>query len=308
MDHRSEVQEFLRTRRARITPEQANIVGGGNRRVPGLRREEVALLAGVSVDYYAQLERGDLGGASDEVLDALARALQLDEAETSHLFDLARTAPRPVRRRRSPRTANQVRPSLQRFLDAITDAPAWVRDEHMDFVATNQLGRALNAPLFADPRRPVNNARFVFLNEDASRQFYLDWDKGADDIVATLRSYAGKHPHDKQLTDLIGELVTRSDAFRTRWASHNVRYHHTGIKRLHHPVVGELELVYEGLDLPAEPGWHLYTFTAAPGSASEERLRLLASWAATLEHDPKVANNSENAWQETTPHEHLDLP
>jgi transcriptional regulator with XRE-family HTH domain len=286
MDHRSEVREFLRTRRARLTPEQANIIGGGNRRVPGLRREEIAMLAGISVDYYAQLERGDLGSASDEVLDALARALQLDEAETSHLFDLSRAAgPRPVRQRRPRSPANQVRPSLQRFLDAITDAAAWVRDERMDFVATNRLGRALNAPLFADPRRPVNNARFVFLNEEASREFYLDWEQGADDIVAALRSYAGKHPHDKQLTDLIGELVIRSEEFGTRWSAHNVRFHRTGLKRLDHPVVGELELVYEGLDLPADPGWHLYTFTAAPGSPSDERLRLLASWAATLDSE-----------------------
>ncbi|OZB85838.1 helix-turn-helix transcriptional regulator [Microbacterium sp. 13-71-7] len=286
MDHRSEVQDFLRTRRARLTPERANLIAGGNRRVPGLRREEVALLAGVSVDYYAQLERGDLGGASDEVLDALVRALQLDEAETAHLFDLARAAhPRPVRRKRPARN-NDVRPSLQRFLDAITDAPAWVRDEHMDFIATNRLGRALNAPLFDNPRRPVNNARFVFLQEEESRAFYIDWDKGADDIVAAMRSYAGGHPHDKQLTDLIGELVTRSEAFRTRWAAHNVRYHRTGIKRLHHPIVGDLELSYEGLDLPADPGWHLYTFTAAPASASEERLKLLASWAATIEKEP----------------------
>jgi transcriptional regulator with XRE-family HTH domain len=294
MDHRSEVQEFLRTRRAKLTPEKANLIAGSHRRVPGLRREEVALLAGVSVDYYAQLERGDLAGVSDEVLDALARALQLDEAETSHLFDLARaTHPRPVRRRR-PVAANQIRPSLQRFLNAITDAPAWVRDERMDFIATNRLGRALNAPLFADPRRPVNNARFVFLNEEASRQFYLDWEKGADDIVAAMRSYAGQRPHDKPLTDLIGELVTRSDAFRTRWAAHNVRFHRTGVKRLHHPVVGDLELSYEGLDLPADPGWHMYTFTAAPGTPSDDRLRLLASWAATLEHE-NISSRTANA-------------
>ena len=288
------MQEFLRTRRARLTPEDANLIAGSNRRVPGLRREEVALLAGVSVDYYAQLERGDLAGVSDEVLDALARALQLDEAETSHMFDLARAGhPRPVRRRR-PAGASQIRPSLQRFLDAITDAPAWVRDERMDFIATNQLGRALNAPLFADPRRPVNNARFVFLNEESSRQFYLDWEKGADDIVAAMRSYAGKRPHDKPLTDMIGELVTRSDAFRTRWAAHNVRFHRTGVKRLHHPVVGDLELSYEGLELPADPGWHLYAFTATPGTPSDERLRFLASWAATLEHE-NTGSRSANA-------------
>jgi len=292
MDHRSEVQEFLRTRRARITPEKANLIGGRNRRVPGLRREEVALLAGVSVDYYAQLERGDLAGVSDEVLDALARALQLDEAETSHLFDLARAAdPRPARRGRPRAAARLVRPSLQRFLDAVSDAPAWVRDERMDFIATNRLGRALNAPLYADARRPVNNARFVFLSEEASREFYLDWEKGADDIVAAMRTYAGEQFHDKKLTDLIGELVTRSEAFRTRWAAHNVRFHRTGVKRIHHPVVGDLELVYEGLDLPADPGWHLYTFTAAAGSPSDERLRLLASWAATLDHENTISSS-----------------
>ncbi|HWL76503.1 helix-turn-helix transcriptional regulator [Microbacterium sp.] len=283
MDYRGEVRDFLRTRRARVTPDQVNLITGGNRRVPGLRREEVALLAGVSVDYYAQLERGNLAGVSDEVLEAIARALRLDEAETAHLFDLARAVqPKPVRRARKASTG-QVRPSLQRLLDAITDAPAWVRDERMDIVATNSLGRALNAPLFDDPRRPVNNARFVFLNEDASRRYYTDWEKGADDIVAAMRGYAAQRPHDKQLTDLIGELVTRSDAFRTRWAAHNVRYHRTGIKRLHHPVVGDLELTYEALDLPADPGWHLFAFTAEPGSPSDERLRVLASWAATGE-------------------------
>ena len=286
------MQEFLRTRRARITPEKANLIGGGNRRVPGLRREEVALLAGVSVDYYAQLERGDLAGVSDEVLDALGRALQLDEAEAAHLFDLARAArPRPVRHRGPRAGANLVRPSLQRFLDAISDAPAWVRDERMDFIATNRLGRALNAPLYAGARRPVNNARFVFLNEEASRQFYVDWEKGADDIVAAMRIYAAKQVNDKKLTDLIGELVTRSDAFRIRWAAHDVRFHRTGIKRIHHPVVGELELAFEGLDLPADRGWHLYTFTAAPGSPSDERLRLLASWAATLDHENTTSSS-----------------
>jgi transcriptional regulator with XRE-family HTH domain len=286
MDHRSQVQEFLRTRRARITPEKANLIGGGNRRVPGLRREEVALLAGVSVDYYAQMERGDLAGASDGVLHALAGALQLDEAEASHLFDLARAArPRSPRRGLPRASASQVRPSLQRFLDAITGAPAWVRDERMDFIATNRLGRALNAPLYADARRPVNNARFVFLNEEASRKFYVDWEEGADDIVAAMRTYAAKQIHDKKLTDLVGELVTRSDAFRTRWAAHDVRFHRTGVERIHHPVVGDLELAYESLDLPGDPGWHLYTFTATPDSPSDERLRLLASWAATLDHE-----------------------
>jgi len=290
MDHRSEVREFLRTRRAKVTPEQANLIPGGNRRVPGLRREEVALLAGVSVDYYAQLERGDLGGVSDEVLHALARALRLDEAETGHLLDLARSAqPRAVRRKRASSTVRQVRPSLQRFLDAVSDAPAWVRNERMDFIAVNRLARALYAPVFGGGQRPPNNARFVFLDEEASRAFYTDWEQGADDIVATLRGYAGRHPHDKGLTDLIGELVTRSEPFRARWAAHNVRFHRTGLKRVHHPVVGDLELTYEALDLPADPGWHMFAYTAEPNSATHERLRLLASWAATLDQEDNDA-------------------
>jgi transcriptional regulator with XRE-family HTH domain len=272
----------LRSRRARLTPEEVGLVAGGRRRVPGLRREEVALLAGVSVDYYAQLERGELAGVSDDVLEAVACALGLDEAETSHLYNLARAAqPRPVRRRRP--APEKVRPSLQWYLDSLTATPVWIRDERMDLVATNALGRALHAPLFDNPRRPVNNARFVFLEEEASRRFFRDWDQGADDIVATLRAYAGARPHDKALTDLIGELVTASEAFRTRWAAHHVRHHRTGVKRIHHPVVGDLDLHYEALDLPSDPGWHMFAYSAPPNSPTDERLRVLASWAATIE-------------------------
>ncbi|WP_211881237.1 helix-turn-helix transcriptional regulator [Pseudarthrobacter albicanus] len=279
MDSRNDVSEFLRSRRANVTPQQVNLIVGSNRRVPGLRREEVATLASVSVDYYARLERGNLTGVSEEVLEAIAHALRLDEAETAHLFDLARAAqPGPARRRaaRPP----ELRPSLQRFLDAVTGAPTWVRNERMDFIAANPLGRALYAPLLADPVRPANSARFMFLNPEA-RTYFPDWDRGADDIVAVLRGYAGRKPHDRSLSDLIGELATRSDEFRTRWAAHNVRFHRTGIKRIHHPVVGDLELSYEAMELPANPGWTMFAYTAEPGSASDERLKLLASWAAT---------------------------
>jgi transcriptional regulator with XRE-family HTH domain len=280
MDSQNDVSEFLRSRRAKVTPQQANLIGGGNRRVPGLRREEVATLASVSVDYYARLERGNLTGVSEEVLDAIAHALRLDEAETAHLFDLARAAqPGPVRRRRAAKPP-ELRPSLQRFMDAVTGAPTWVRNERMDFIAANPLGRALYAPLLTDPMRPANSARFMFLNPEA-RTFFPDWDRGADDIVAVLRGYAGRKPHDKNLSDLIGELATRSDEFRTRWAAHNVRFHRTGLKRIHHPVVGDLELSYEAMELPANPGWTMFAYTAEPGSASDERLKLLASWAAT---------------------------
>ena len=289
MDSRSEVREFLRSRRAKVTPEQAGLPVSGHRRVPGLRREEVALLAGVSVDYYARLERGDLAGVSDEVLDAIAGVLRLDEAESTHLFNLAReTRTSPSKRRRATTRADQqIRPSLQRFLDSITGAPTWIRNERMDFIAANQLGRALYAPLLEDPVRPANNARFFFLNPDAPT-FYPDWERNADEIVATLRSYAGRNPHDKGLTDLIGELATRSEEFRSRWAKQNVRFHRTGLKHVHHPVVGDLELIYEAMELPANPGWTMFSYTAEPNSPADERLRLLASYAATLDAEDAV--------------------
>lgn len=288
MDQRDEVAEFLRTRRDRLTPEQAGIIGGGRRRVPGLRREEVAMLAGMSTDYYAKMERGDLRGVSPEVLDALARALRLDDAEVDHLHDLARAAgPQPLRPRKRA-VDRTVRPGLQRFLDAVTAAPIWVRDQSMTLVAANALGRALYAPMLDDPSNQQNTARFVFLNP-ASRVFFPDWEQGADDIVATMRGYAGRNPHDKALTDLIGELVTRSDTFRQRWAAHNVRHHRSGIKRIHHPQVGDLELVYEAMDLPANPDWHMFAYTAEPGSATEEKLRLLGSLTVTPATEPEHA-------------------
>ncbi len=280
VDQRAETAQFLRTRRARITPEQAGLIaGGGYRRVPGLRREEVALLAGVSVDYYARMERGNLAGVSADVLGSLARALMLDEAETAHLQALAHAAGPQSRRRTRPGT-RAVRPGLQRLLDAITDAPAWIRDTRMDVIAVNALGGALCSPVLDNPANRRNNARFVFL-DPAARSYYPEWDKGADDIVATLRGYAAQSPLDSGLTDLIGELVTRSDDFRARWAAHNVRHHRTGLKRLHHPAVGDLELSYEALGLPTDPDWTMFVFTAESGSVSEERLRLLGSLAAT---------------------------
>ena len=272
--HRAEVTNFLRTRRDRITPEQAGIVGGRRRRVPGLRREEVALLTGISVEYYARMERGDLRGVSLEVLDSLARVLQLDEAETDHLADLARAAGPPPRRRRSRPAEQTVMPMLQRFLDAVTGAPMWVRDRRLDFVAANSLGRALYAPILDDVASQGNTARFTFLNP-ASQVFFPDWEDNADEVVATLRTYAGQDPHDKRLTDLIGELVTRSDTFRLRWARHDVRHHRAGLKRVRHPVVGDLELTYQAMELPMTRDWLMFAFTAEPGSPTEERLQTL---------------------------------
>lgn len=270
------MSDFLRTRRDRITPAQAGILAGTRRRVPGLRREEVATSAGISVEYYARIERGDLRGVSVEVLDALARTLHLDEAETDHLHDLAEAAGPPARRR--PREAEQVFPeSLQRFVDAVS-VPVWVRDRRMDIVAANRVARALYEPVLSDPAARGNTARFVFFSP-ASRIFFPDWEDNASGIVATLRIYAGQSPRDKRLSDLIGELATRSDDFRVRWAAHDVRHHRTGIKRIHHPEVGDLELGYEAMDFPAHPDWFMFGYTAAPGSPSEERLRLLGSLA-----------------------------
>lgn len=289
--NRSEIREFLSSRRARITPEQAGLPAfGTKRRVPGLRREEVAMLAGVSVDYYTRLERGELSGASDEVLDALARALQLDEAERAHLYDLARAAGSrdPRRRRTAP---GRVSPSVQRVLDAITDAPAWIRNGRADVVATNQLGRALYWPLFDGSVTRPNTARFTFLDPRA-REFYGDWDRTASDMVAVLRAEAGRNPFDRGLTDLVGELSTRSEEFRTRWAAHNVLFHRTGRKLLHHPVVGELDLTYEALDLTSAPGLTLLVYTAQPGTPSQDSLALLASWAATTLRDERASTGT----------------
>ena len=280
VDNQAEVRDFLRTRRARVTPQQAGVIGGGRRRVTGLRREEVATLAGVSTDYYAKMERGTLTGVSPEVLDAVARALQLDEAETEHLYDLARAAGPAPRQTRNRTGAPTIRPSLQWFLDAITGAPAWMTNPRRDTLATNALGRALLAPMLDDPASGGNNARFTFLSP-AARIFYPDWEQAADSTVASMRSAAGRNPHDKPLTDIIGELVTRSDEFRHRWSAHNVRFHRAGTKRIYHPDVGDLEFTYEGLELPDSPGLVLYAYTAAAGSPTEERLQLLGSLAAT---------------------------
>jgi transcriptional regulator with XRE-family HTH domain len=287
MDARNEVREFLTSRRAKITPEQAGLrTYGGTRRVPGLRREEVALLAGVSVDYYTRLERGNLGGVSETVLEALVRALQLDDAERAHLFDLARATQTVSRTRRRP-APHRVRPTVQRMLDAMIGAPAFVRNGRMDILAANRLGHALYSEMYADPRRPANTARFVFLDPRAPG-FYLDWDQVASDSVSILRAEAGRNPYDRDLSDLVGELSTQSELFRTRWAAHNVRRHDTGSKRFHHPVVGDMTLTYENMTLVADTELTMFVYTAEAGSKSEEALNLLASWIATLEPDEET--------------------
>jgi len=295
-DLRGDVREFLTSRRAKLTPERAGLPAGGNRRVPGLRRVEVATLAGVSVEYYSRLERGNLAGVSAEVLDALSRALELDDAERAHLRDLATAASArpPTRKRAAPQ---HVRTSVQTTLDAITAAPAVVNNGRGDVVAANALARALYSDMFVEPtQRPVNHARFVFLDPRAT-VFYRDWTRAADETVAMLRTEAGRDPYDRALSDLVGELSTRSEEFRTRWAAHNVRQHYTGTKRIRHPAIGDIDLTYEAFDISADAGLTLLVYTAQPGSAHQDALSLLASWAATQDRTGDSAAESAAANQ-----------
>ena len=280
MDTKKEITEFLTSRRARVSPQQAGLTSYGARRVPGLRPEEVAFLAAVSVPYYTRLERGDVSGASDGVLEALARALHLDDAERAHLFDLARaagtTGARPRRRPAKP----GIRPEIRWTLDAITGAAAYVSNERLDMLAANDLGRALFSGLYASSARPANHARFVFLDPGAE-SFYADWDRAARETAAILRAAAGRDPHDRDLSNFVGELATRSAAFRTHWAAHDVRFHASAIKHLHHPAVGELSLSFNRFDVTADAGLTMFVYAAEPGTRSAEALGLLGSWAAT---------------------------
>jgi transcriptional regulator with XRE-family HTH domain len=281
VDHRKEVHDFLASRRARLSPEQAGLpTYGDKRRVAGLRREEVASLAGVSFDYYARLERGNLTGVSASVLDGLARALQLDEAERQHLTDLAQTANSgPARRAttRRPKPDGGLRPEVVSILAGMTGTPAYVRNSRFDILAANDLCQALYGEIL--DTLPVNLARLVFL-EPRTAGFFRDWDTIADDVVGSMRVEAGRNPRDKDLSDLIGELVTRSDEFATRWARHNVRIHRTARKRLHNTLVGDIELTGNALEIPGDD-LTLIAYTADVGSPAADQLQLLAAWSAS---------------------------
>lgn len=278
VDNRTEIRDFLATRRAKLTPEQVGLPAGGRRRVPGLRREEVAVIAGVSPDWYIRLEKGHISGVSDDVLDAVARALQLSDVEREHLFNLARAA-KPTRTPRR-RAKTQIPASVQRVLDSMTGTAAFVRNGRLDILASNQLGRALYSPVLDEPAHRGNIARFDFLDPRAA-DYYPDYDGALSIAVALLRTEAGRDPHDKDLTELVGELATRSEAFRTRWGAHDVRTHRGGVKTFNHPVVGYLELAYDSMELVAAHGLVLTAYTAEPATASADALTLLASWAAT---------------------------
>ncbi|MFG2025764.1 helix-turn-helix domain-containing protein [Streptomyces sp. NPDC048825] len=280
MTRQDEVRGFLTTRRARITPEQVGLTTlGGERRVPGLRREEVALLAGISVDYYTRLERGRIRGASDGVLDALARALRLTADERDHLFDLARCHTVSAPRRAAPARRVRVRASVQRVLDAL-HVPAVAQNARQDLIAANGIGRALYVTPFDSADRPPNLARFVFLDHRA-RAFHPDWDLACRVTAAALRAEAGRSPLDPALTALIDELRARSPVFREVWAHHEVRVHHTGLQQLHHPVVGDLTLAFETLDVQADQGLSIIVYSAGSGTSTAVKLTHLSSWAGT---------------------------
>jgi len=279
MDARQEIREFLTSRRAKLQAADVGLPDYGARRVPGLRREEVAVLAGVSAPYYSRLEHGDLSGASDSVLHALACALRLDDAERAHLIDLARAVQplAPPQRRRGAKDG--VRRSVQNVLEAITGAAALVLNDRHDVLAANALSRALFVELFDGQERP-NFARFIFLDARA-RDFYLDWETVARDVVAALRSTVGRKFDDRVFSDFVGELSTRSEEFRQAWARHDVRFHHSGLKRLHHAQVGDIELTYEGLQVVSDTDLTIYAYTADPGTRSAEALALLGTLVAT---------------------------
>ncbi|MZD05370.1 helix-turn-helix domain-containing protein [Streptomyces sp. SID5785] len=277
LDRRAELSEFLRTRRARLKPEDVGIASHGrHRRVPGLRREELAQLAGVSVAYYTRLEQGNGRNVSAEVLDSIARALRLTDAEHAHLTDLAK--PKEQRRRtRAPRRQQQMRPALRHMLDSMEGVPAYVGGARSEILAWNRTAAALFGDWGVLPPAERNWARLTFLAPDY-RELFVDWESKASDMVSYLRLYAGRHPEDPELSALVGELSVKSEEFRRLWATHDVKEKGHGVKRMHHPLVGDLSLSYETLHLPDDDGQFLSVYYAEPGSPSAEALRLLTSW------------------------------
>ncbi|MEV7425731.1 helix-turn-helix transcriptional regulator [Streptomyces sp. NPDC091212] len=275
-DRRAELSAFLRTRRARLKPEDVGISSHGrHRRVPGLRREELAQLAGVSVAYYTRLEQGNGRNVSAEVLDAIARALHLTDAEHAHLTHLAK--PKQQRRKYRVPKQQQVRVALRQLLDSMEGMPAYVSGARSEILAWNRMAAALFGDWGKLPPAERNWARLTFLSPDY-RELFLDWDSKASDIVSYLRLYAGQNPQDPDLSALVGELSVKSEEFRRLWATHDVKEKGHGVKRMRHPLVGDLTLAYETMPLPDDHGQFLCVYHAEPGSASAEALRLLASW------------------------------
>jgi transcriptional regulator with XRE-family HTH domain len=286
MGARSELGEFLRRRRAELAPSSVGLEAAGpGRRVAGLRREEVARLAGVSVDYYTRLEQGRHTRPSEAVVDALSRALDLDAASRAHLADLSRIGPRRAERPQ----AQRVRPAVHQMLDALVDQPAFVLGRRTDVLAYNRLARALVTDWNALPARERNYVRWIFL-DPAARELHLDWQSVAADVVGTLRLDAGRHPDDPLLSQLVGELTIKSSEFRAAWTDHRVHERTHGTKRLLHPTVGAITVHYEALALAGDPDQTLFVYTTEPASTSQDNLRLLASWTADRTSRPQPSD------------------
>ncbi|MFC8529760.1 helix-turn-helix domain-containing protein [Nocardia sp. NPDC057227] len=277
---RAAVREFLRSRRDRISPAEAGLPPvGTRRRVQGLRREEVALLAGISPEYYIRLERGQATGPSSAVVESIATVLRLDDDERAHLDRLLAALTPEARKRRTPPATATISPGIRVLLDSIDHLPAVVCSPRLDLLAANDLARALYAGML-DTDGPVNSARFLFLDEHAARNLFPEWERVAADAVSILRSEAGRHPDDPELIALIGHLSTRSPAFRTRWAAHDVKTHRAGTKVFRHPLVGTFTLPFENLTIDNSADQVMTVFTPRPGSPEHDAIRLLASWNA----------------------------
>ena len=289
MDARTEARGFLRSRRAKLSPQSSGLASlGARRRVPGLRREEVAVLAGVSVDYYTRLEKGHLETASPAVLDAIAGALRLDPAERSHLYALARAA----RGKEPAETPYQVdiavRPGPRWMLDAMTLCPAYIRNRRLDVLASNAIGRALYEPMFDSDGDPPNLATFCFLDIRA-QAFFPEWPAVAQGMMALLRAEHGRNASDEALNRLVDRLADDSDAFRTLWASHNVRQAPAETTRIQHPTVGSLSLALEAMNLATDPGLTMVAYAAEPRSSSADRLFRLSQLAVNQSASNQVS-------------------
>ena len=293
MDTKTEIRDFITSRRAKITPREVGLDSYGPRRVPGLRREEVASLAGVSVDYYNRIERGNLTGVSEEVLEAVAGALRLDEAERAYLFDLARASKDRATGKRRRQAKRTVLPSIEWIVNAMNGAAAFVVNSRQDILAVNHLGREFYAPMFASSA-PANVARFTYLDPRA-KDFFADWGRTARECVAALRTQAGHDPFDRELSDLVGELSMGSKEFAEFWATHNVRFHRKAEKQFNHPLVGELTLHYERLVVAADPGLEMFVYVAEPGSQSEEGFKFLASYPGDRGTVPKLTSSESDS-------------
>ena len=281
MDIAKDIREFLMTRRAKITPEQVGLAPGVRRRVPGLRREEAAQLAGVSTEYYTQIERGNVAGVSDEVLQAISRALRLSDDETVHFFDLVRAGAGTRTSTRNKRAAVKKLPEgVQALMDGMAGTPAIVLDGNLDILAANPLGRLLYSPLYDRALGRPNFARFIFF-DSAAAQVFPEWERSADAAVGLLQAEAARDPHSAAITHIVGELATQSVEFRTRWAAHNVTAHRHGVKRFGHPEFGDLTLTYNVFEVTAAPGLSLVGYTAEPNSPSAQALSIMSSWSVT---------------------------